>query len=168
MRTRPIAIVAAPVVGCGGSTPTTPTSPGNGAPPVPIGNRPPVISSATMSPSWGMADVQPFEYRVTATDADGDRLAYRLDFGAGVLVTDAPVFGITYPSPADGSPRVHVSDGLLTVSDGKGGLAMMTVAAAAVATVSGNWTISSGALAGGILKLVQFQDGSLRGGYQLP
>ena len=54
----------------GGSCPT--------APPVvvPGPNRPPVISSVTVSPSFGVGDLEVFTYEVRATDSDGDALTY--------------------------------------------------------------------------------------------
>jgi hypothetical protein len=121
-----------------------------------------------VSPSWGIADVQSFEYRAAATDADGDSLTYRWEFGSGVVVTNLAVVSLTFPSPANGSPLVSSPTVLLNVQDGKGGIASATVPTVSLATGSGNWTISSGPLTGGFLALVQFPDGSLRGAYQLP
>ncbi len=81
------------------------------------GNHPPTISGVTASPS----SVQPNELTTitcTATDADGDMLAYEwqsVDEG-GVTYTD-PSFSWTAPA-STGAYRFYV-----TVSDGKGGAA---------------------------------------------
>ena len=163
----PSMLVASVVAGCGGSSPTLPSPPGGG-PPIATANRPPIIVSATVSLSWGMADVQPFEYHVDATDADGDRLTYNWQFGSGLVVSDNAVVTVKYPSPANGAPLPSSPQALLNVVDGKGGIAAATVPAVMLATGAGEWTIDSGPLTGGVLTLLQFPDGGLRGAYQLP
>jgi len=82
------------------STPSTPT------------NRAPVISSITISPSWGVSQLTTFNYSASASDADNDALTYQWDL-AGSSRTGSSG-SIIFTGAGTGTIK-------LTVTDGKGG-----------------------------------------------
>jgi hypothetical protein len=112
--------------GCGGgSSPTTPTVP---TPTPTPQNRPPVITSATVSPEFAVQGLATITYSVTANDPDGDPLTYQWTFGT-LTRTDAS--GTFDPAGAISGARV-------TVSDNRGANASET-RALVVAHLTGTW-----------------------------
>jgi PKD repeat protein len=85
-----------------------------------LANSPPLISSGPTASSTAVSVKQGVAFSVTATDADGDELAYLWDFGDGQ--TSAAV-GPTYAYAAVGTYAATV-----TISDGKGGVATGSLA----------------------------------------
>jgi hypothetical protein len=114
--------------GGGGSTPTTPTPPTT---PAPQANRAPIISSATVTPTFGIADITPFNFAAIASDPDGDALTYSWN-AAGNSGSGATPPPLIFLSPG-GSGSATV-----TVSDGKGGSASANVNFI-VGSMSGRW-----------------------------
>jgi hypothetical protein len=108
-----------------GGTPTTPTPP-------PQANRPPTISSMTITPTFGVSELTPFNYTASASDQDGDTLTYTWDF-AGNPRTGSNG-SITFVGSGTGEVR-------LTVSDGKGGSATET-RSITVGSMTGNWVFT--------------------------
>lgn len=117
------------LVGCGGSsnTPTTPTP----TTPTPQANRAPVISSATVSPTFGVADLTAFNFAAIASDPDADALTYTWN-AAGNSASGASPVPIVFASPGGNGV------GTVTVSDGKGGTASASVNFT-VGSMSGRW-----------------------------
>ncbi len=92
-------------LGCGGGGPT---------------NASPVITTATGSPSGGIAPLM-VDFSAAATDADGDSLTYSWDFnGDGNEDATGATVSTTYTAAGDMTAKV-------TVTDGKGGTATKTV-----------------------------------------
>ncbi len=84
-------------------------------------NAPPVITSATATPSAGFAPLAT-QLEAAATDADGDTLSYSWDFdGDGTPDVTGATASTTFTTA--GTRQVK-----LTVTDGKGGTATKTVA----------------------------------------
>ena len=74
-------------------------------------NEPPVIESATASPTSGFGPLQ-VDFAVSATDADGDTLSYSWDFdGDGTEDSTAENPSHTYAEPGVHEAEVTVSDG---------------------------------------------------------
>lgn len=136
----PVVFIAA----CGGESPTAPTPP----PPSPPQNRAPVIGTAAVTPTFGVADLQVFSLSASATDADNDALTYTWDVEGSTATGSSRTF--TVPSPGG------TYDVRLTVTDGKGGTAsqLLTVTAG---SLSGTWT---GTFAGFPLRIVMQQERS--------
>ncbi|MDA0159025.1 ThuA domain-containing protein [Solirubrobacter ginsenosidimutans] len=84
------------------------------------GNTPPVITSATATPTSGFAPLQ-VAVASAATDADGDTLTYAWDYD-GDGTTDATTASANTTFTTAGNRNVK-----LTVSDGKGGTATKTI-----------------------------------------
>jgi hypothetical protein len=124
------------VSACGGgnggsATPTAPTSP---TPPAQT-NRSPVISSLSVTPTFGIAQITAFSFSGTASDPDGDPISYAWDI-AGNAATGSSAT-VTFSSGGNGLAK-------LTVSDGKGG-STSDSRTFIVGTMAGRWT---GLLAG--------------------
>src|SRR5438045_8979982 len=64
-------------VACGSSSspPATPTP----VTPAPAQNKSPVVGTVTVTPTFGIADLQRFSFVATASDPDGDALSYSWD-----------------------------------------------------------------------------------------
>src|ERR1043165_3985736 len=60
---------------CGSSSPSNPP-PTTPTPPAPAANRAPVITSVTVNPTFGVADLVTFNFTAIASDPDGDTLTY--------------------------------------------------------------------------------------------
>ena len=84
------------------------------------GNTPPVITSATATPTAGFAPLQ-VALASAATDADGDTLTYAWDYD-GDGTADATTASANTTFTTAGTRNVK-----LTVSDGKGGTATKTI-----------------------------------------
>jgi hypothetical protein len=152
----PVCLVA--VLSCGGKdggTPTTPTPP---APP-PQQNRVPVITSVTVTPTFGIADLQAFSFNAIASDPDGDALSYAWN-AAGNPESGAAPPPIIFVSPG-GSGSATV-----TVTDGKGGTASSSVNFT-VGSMSGAWRVDTGPLNGATFQLTQ-GGGIVTGSFSLP
>jgi len=104
-------IITAALSGCGGQANPQPVQ----APPEPANNSP-VITALQAD----LQEVQPLgktNFTCSASDPDGDALAYRWTASAGTI--DGSEAGVTWTAPKDpGSYKVTVA-----VSDGKGGAA---------------------------------------------
>ena len=82
-------------------------------------NSSPVISSATGSPTQGIAPL-PVSFTAAATDADSDPLTYSWNFGDGSAAS-------TQQNPTHTYAAGGTFNAVVTVSDGKGGTATKTV-----------------------------------------
>src|SRR5829696_3021572 len=98
------------IIACGGgdSSPSTPTTP---TPTPTPQNRNPVITSVTVTPTFGIADLQAFNFTAIANDPDGDAITYSWN-AAGNTATGATPAPIIFTSPGgNGQATVTVSDG---------------------------------------------------------
>ncbi len=96
------------------------------------GNHPP---TASLAPAASTAAVNsPLNFTVTAADADADFLSYAWDFGDGTFGPDAAAVAKTFSAEGDYLVRC-------TVSDGKGGIAV-------VQTIVAVGAVNTGRLAG--------------------
>lgn len=114
--TRRLLIGAAVLVltGCGGSKgggTSTPTSP------TPQQNRAPTISSVTVTPTFGIAEIHEFRFSALASDPDGDSLTYTWDLAGNPMSGQNP--SISFRAAGGGGNY----RGTVSVSDGKGGTA---------------------------------------------
>ncbi len=149
-------LCAIALASCGGSgsptsTPTTPT-------PVQQ-NRSPIIASVTVTPTFGIADLQAFSFAAIASDPDGDALTYSWSAAGNTASTASPV-PIVFVSPGgDGQATV-------TVTDGKGGSASSSVNFT-VGSMSGSWRVDTGPLADATFQLTQ-SGAIVTGSFALP
>lgn len=111
----------------GSSSPTTPT------PAAPAANRAPTISNVSITPSFGIADLQMFTLASTATDPDGDVLTSTWTVNDSQQLAGGTV-QFRVPSPG-GSFRA-----ILTVSDGRGGSTSSDPVVFIAGSLSGVWT----------------------------
>ena len=124
------ALCALALAGCGGGNSTPSPSP---TPNPPAGtNHDPVITSASVSPGFGISQITSFATQAVATDSDGDAITYEWDFGDGTKVSGAPV-GHVYQG--DGPMTVT-----LTVKDAKGATASDTKSIV-VGGMTGTWLV---------------------------
>ena len=138
---------------CGGSSqPTQPTPT-----PTPT-NRAPVINSMSMSPSFGIAGFTQFAYSASASDLDNDALTYTWDVAGNARTGSSGT--ITFSNGGAAEARV-------TVTDGRGG-SVTDTRAFVVGTMTGNWTVTSGPLAGATFNLTQNANGVVTGTFVLP
>ncbi|HQX80801.1 MAG TPA: hypothetical protein PKW63_03545 [Vicinamibacterales bacterium] len=144
-----IVLVACKSSGGDGGTPTTPTPT----------NRAPVIASVTVNPTFGIADLQVFNFVATASDPDGDPVSYNWDL-AGNARTGSTA-QVVFVSPG-GNGR-----GTVTVSDGRG-LTASSGVDFIVGSAAGNWTVTVGQLAGSTFSLAQNTSGFVTGTFFLP
>jgi hypothetical protein len=91
-----------------------------------------VIASATVTPTFGIADITPFNFAAIASDPDGDTLSFAWNV-AGNTGTGATPPPLIFLSP--GGSGV----GTVTVSDGRGGTATANVNFI-VGSMAGRWT----------------------------
>lgn len=129
------------VAACGDS-PTTPT------PPVQQANRAPTIGNASVTPPFGMADLQTFTLSASATDQDGDPLTYTWDIDGNTAT--GPTRALQVSSPG-GTLTVR-----LTVTDGRSGSATQSLTLTA-GSLTGSW---SGTFAGFPLRMTMTQQSS--------
>ncbi len=133
----------------GDGTPTTPTPT----------NRAPVVASVTVNPTFGIADLQVFNFVATASDPDGDAVTFNWVL-AGNARTGSSV-QVAFASP--GGTGV----GTVTVTDGNGGTASSNVNFI-VGSAAGAWTVTAGPLAGSTFSLAQNPAGFVTGTFFLP
>jgi hypothetical protein len=156
MRRVAIAISILATTSCGGSSsgssPTTPT-------PTTQQNRNPTITSTTVTPTFGIADLQTFNFSAIANDPDGDALTFSWD-AAGNRGSGAAPPPITFASPG-GNGQATV-----TVTDGKGGSASSTINFT-VGSMSGAWRVDTGLLTGATFQLTQ-NGAIVTGSFSLP
>jgi hypothetical protein len=102
-----VATLALTFSACGGddSSPGTPTSP---TPPAQPQNRAPVVNSISVSPSFGIAQLTTFSYSASASDPDGDSIAYTWDLAGNPA--SGPSGSITFTTGGQGTFRVTVTD----------------------------------------------------------
>jgi len=159
MRRTALFFMIACVSACGShSSTTTPTNP---TPPTPQANRAPVITSVTVTPTFGVADLVTFNFAAIATDADGDTLSYSWNL-AGNARTGTNV-SIIFASPGGNG------QGTVTVTDGKGGSASSSVNFV-VGSMTGRWvmTTAPAPLPGSSYQLSQSASGLVTGSFTLP
>jgi hypothetical protein len=151
-----VLIVSASACGSHTTAPTT-TNP----PPTTQTNRAPVISSVTVNPTFGVADLVTFNFAAIASDADGDALTYTWSL-AGNARTGTNV-SIIFASPGGNG------QGTVTVTDGKGGSATANVNFV-VGSMSGRWvmTTAPNPLPGSSYQLSQSPSGLVTGSFTLP
>lgn len=155
-----LAVVAVSVAGCGKNNSND--GPGNPAGPTPpASNRNPVISSATASPTFGIADLQVFNFSAIASDPDNDVLTYTWSIGGQSFpgANQQLVFG---REGGSGTARVN-----LTVNDGRGGTATSSVDVI-IGNMTGSWTIAAGDLQGTTFLLTQQPAGFVTGTFEIP
>jgi len=87
----------------GSSTPTAPSAP------APAANRAPVVNSMTVNPSFGITQLTTFLISASASDADGDAITYRWEFGDGTTGTGS-AFSKIYQGTGVATVRVTVED----------------------------------------------------------
>ena len=112
-----VVALALTLTACGGSDspPSTPTSP---TPPAQSQNRAPVINSITVSPSFGIAQLTSFSYSASASDPDGDSIAYSWDLAGNP--SSGPSGIITFMTGGQGTFRLTVTDSRgVTASDSR-------------------------------------------------
>ena len=153
-------IVTLCLAACGGgskgsSTPSTPTSP---TPPATAANRPPVINSINFSPAFGIMGLTSFSWDASASDPDGDPIAYSWDI-AGNPHTGA-TGTVSFSNGGDGLAR-------LTVTDSRGATATDT-RSFVVGDMTGTWVVTSGILSGASFQLLQSSLGTVIGSFILP
>lgn len=130
MRYTCVVTLAISLAACGGS-PSTPSSTSQN-PPAPTANRPPTITSAQVTPTWGISTLTTHAFTAAANDPDGDAITYSWDYGNG-----------TTSSSSSGSVIYDNANTLtyqaaLTVRDSRGLTATSTVPVTSV-TIAGNW-----------------------------
>ena len=77
-------------------------------------NRPPVITSATISPAFGIQELTTFTFAAQASDPDGDAIAYRWELPTGTA-SDAQSFTAAYRNGGDTDARVTVTASLIFI-----------------------------------------------------
>jgi hypothetical protein len=135
MHRTPLVLILLSSIACGSTG-----SPTNPAPSTQQANRAPVIASMTVSAGFAVAQLTTVSYAASATDADGDSLAYMWDFGDGTSATGAEVVHTYGNVSGERSTR-------LTVSDGRGGSASDT-RPVTVGNLGGSWEGTTGPLGG--------------------
>ena len=152
-----ILAVALGVTGCGGGGGTTP-QPTQPTPvtPQPAPNKEPSVS-ATISPVFGIHGLTTFTLTATATDPDGDALTYTWTIGDGSSGSGSS-FTRVFTQGGTFTPSV-------TVSDGRGGSANATTAAAIVGSMTGTWRGTQSSLGNYELRLTQDNNGRITGNY---
>lgn len=121
-----VVVAALTMVGCGSSSPSSPSSATNHAP---------VFVSTSVSPTFGVSGLTLITMNAAASDADGDSLTYAWSFGGGTATGASTSAKLT----GDGAVAVQV-----TVSDGRGGTATNS-SNVTVGTMTGNWDFVAGA-----------------------
>ena len=135
---------------CGGSStaPMTTTT-------VPLGgNRPPVVTSVTVDPPFGIQDKTQVRFSAGVTDPDGDPLTYAWSIGGGSFTGSTVV--ITFVT--GGALTASV-----TVSDGRGGAATGSQTFV-VGTLAGVWAGTAAGLGKFTMTLTQ-TNGEITGTY---
>jgi hypothetical protein len=148
------------IAGCGDegtSSPSSPTSPTLSTPPSGL-NRPPSITSMDVTPVFGIAGLTEFSFDASATDPEGDPLSYV--WSAGDRAFSGARGSVTFPGGGSIVFRVSVADPM-------GKTASLT-RSVVVGTMSGEWRVTSGPLAGATFDLAQSPRGEVTGGYTLP
>lgn len=131
MTGRNFVMIAATLVvqACGGGS--SPSAPGpTPTAPTPAANRAPVISSMTIAPAFGIAQLTQYTFNSAAADPDGDTLTYLWDFAGTPFSGTSGT--MVFPDAASGDAR-------LTVSDGKGASGTDT-RTFVVGSMTGNWS----------------------------
>lgn len=116
------------VSACGGGSNSTPTTPTNPSPPPPPQNRAPSIGSATLAPSFGIAQLTAFHVSAQASDPDGDALTYQW------TIDGQSRQGQSFEMPLTASGSAS-----LTVTDGRGGSASAVTPPVTVGSMTGMW-----------------------------
>lgn len=140
---RLLIVVALCASACGGSS----SAPTNPAPPAPTPPAPtptntaPVISTLTVTPTFGIGGLTPFTISAQASDSDGDPVSY------GWVVSDfrgpiASFSGSSVIRPDFTGPNYGVT-AKLTVADGRGGVATRTSTTFVIGSMATDWVVLS-------------------------
>ena len=153
-------VVSLGLAACGGgskgaSAPTTPTSPTT---PTASTNRAPVINAINFSPAFGIMGLTTFSWDASASDPDGDAVAYSWDI-AGNPHSGASG-AVAFTNGGNGVAR-------LTVTDSRGATATDS-RAFVVGDMTGTWVVTSGILSGASFRLTQSTLGTVTGSFTLP
>ena len=125
------AILGGLVISCAcGENQASPTGPTVTPAPTPQANRAPVVTSVLATPTFGIQDFGSFTFNASATDPDGDALAFTWNI-AGNARTGATVQAGPFTNGGTGQATV-------TVTDGKGGSSTGSVQFI-VGTMTGTW-----------------------------
>ena len=124
-----VLVFAVMLAACGGSdsVPGTPTGP---TPPAPPQNRAPVITSISVTPPFGIAQLTSFGYSAAASDPDGDSITYAWDLAGNPA--SGPAGSITFTTGGSGTFR-------LTVTDSRGAT-VVDSRSVTVGGMAGRWT----------------------------
>lgn len=154
MTSRLTVVAVALILSACGDSPTGPTN----QPPPPPANRAPVIGNASVSPPFGIADLQIFTLSASATDPDGDALTYTWDIEGDTATGATRAVRVFSPG---GALTVR-----LTVTDGRSGTATQALTLVA-GSVTGTW---AGTFAGFPLRMVmsQQQTGAVTAAWTVP
>lgn len=119
----------------------TPPAPTPAPAPAPPTNRTPVVTSATLTPGFGLAFFTTFQLSGRATDADGDALTYSWSIlnSSNNVVTTLPGADVTFNSQS----LLRSAVARLTVSDGRGGTTTADTARFNVGSMTGTWVMTS-------------------------
>ena len=154
-----IVLVAATACGGNNGSPSAPSGPS--PQPQPQANRNPVVNSAQVTPTFGIADLTVFNFAATGSDLDGDALTYSWSVGNGTF--PGGNVQLLFGGPG-GNVRATV-----TASDGKGGTASGSVDFI-VGSTAGTWTLVGGpeVLLGTVFTLNQNGAGIVTGTFTIP
>jgi hypothetical protein len=113
-----------------------------------------------VNPTFGIADLQVFNFTAVANDPDGDALTYSWNIGGTTLSGPTPQARFTGGSGG-------VATATVTVTDGRGGTATGSVTVT-VGSMTGTWRVTSGVITNMTLTLAQSSTGLISGTWNLP
>jgi len=137
---------------CGGSddSPSSPTA----------SNQNPALAGVTVTPTFGVAYLTTFTFTSSASDPDGDALAYAWTFvdgfrgqiSTGSSATVQGTFQVAFPAPG--------VKARLSVTDGKGGSATAESKSFVIGSMSAGWMVTSSRFPGVAMYYLQLTQDS--------